>query len=278
MFHRKAPNEISDSAEGLSAIAFAVELRAEFATRSHHHARGQLIGCTRGIVSVLTEGSAWVVPAGYGIWLPPHQMHGGQGFGAGVGWSLYVAPSACEELPAQTRIVAVPPLLREAVLRATSWQNDEVTPGRQRISELIVEEIASLPDEDLSLPLPRDVRLQRIARSLLEHPADNRSVKEWANWAGTTSRTLSRRFPLETGLTLAEWRHRARLMRALERLAEGDAVTTVAVDLGYSSVSGFIALFRRTFGVTPAAHPLSRAGRAFVPRSAGSTLQRRSRP
>jgi len=277
MVHRKAPSEISDSAEGLSAIAFAVELGAEFATPSHRHARGQLIGCSRGAVSVLTEGSAWLVPAGYGIWLPPHQMHGGQGVGPGAGWSLYVAPGACAKLPAQTRTVAVTPLLREAILRATSWDNEEVTPGRQRIADLIVDEIGSLPAEDLCLPLPRDIRLQRIARSLLEHPADNRSVKEWASWAGTTSRTLSRRFPRETGLTLAEWRHRARLMRALERLAEGHAVTTVAVDLGYSSVSGFIAVFRRAFGVTPAAHPLSRAGRASVPRSAGSTLPRRSR-
>ncbi|UPJ39994.1 helix-turn-helix domain-containing protein [Bradyrhizobium sp. 40] len=52
-------------------------------------------------------------------------------------------------------------------------------------------------------------------------------------------------------------------MRALERLAEGNAVTTVALDLGYSSVSGFIALFRRAFGVTPAAHPLSRVRSAL---------------
>jgi AraC-like DNA-binding protein len=96
------------------------------------------------------------------------------------------------------------------------------------------------------------------------HPADSRTVDEWARWAGITARTLSRRFPHETGLTFTEWRHRARLMRALERLAEGDAVTAVALDLGYSSVSGFIALFRRAFGVTPAAHPLRRIP---IPRS-----------
>jgi AraC-like DNA-binding protein len=265
MSHRKAPNEISDSADGLSVVAFAIELSAAFATPSHVHARGQMIGCSRGVVSVLTEGSAWVVPPGYAIWLPPHQVHGGQSFGPGAGWSLYVAPSACERLFLQTRTVAVPPLLREAILRATLWDNDDATSGRQRICELIVDEIASLPAEDLGLPLPRDARLQRIARSLLDHPGDSRTVDEWARWAGITARTLSRRFPQETGLTFTEWRHRARLMRALERLAEGDAVTTVALDLGYSSVSGFIALFRRAFGVTPAAHPLRRAELAPVP-------------
>lgn len=265
MAHRKAPHEISDGADGLRVMAFSVELRTEFATPPHHHARGQMVGCTQGVLSILTEGSAWVVPPGHAIWLPPHQIHGGQGFGPGVGWSLYVAPEACRALPALIRIVAVPPLLREAILRATSWDDDEVSLGRQRICDLIVDEIASLPAEDLSLALPRDARLRRIARLLLEHPADDRTVKAWANWAGTTSRTLSRRFPLETGLTLTEWRHRARMMRALEMLAEGHAVTTVAVDLGYSSISGFIALFRRTFGVTPAAHPLRRTARTLGP-------------
>jgi AraC-like DNA-binding protein len=41
------------------------------------------------------------------------------------------------------------------------------------------------------------------------------------------------------------------MLRALDILAEGAAVTTVALDLGYSSISAFIALFRRTFGATP---------------------------
>ena len=36
-------------------------------------------------------------------------------------------------------------------------------------------------------------------------------------------------------------------------LAEGQAVTVVALDLGYDSVSAFIALFKRTLGVKPSA-------------------------
>ena len=34
-------------------------------------------------------------------------------------------------------------------------------------------------------------------------------------------------------------------------LADGKAVTTIALDLGYDNVSAFIALFKRSFGVTP---------------------------
>ena len=38
---------------------------------------------------------------------------------------------------------------------------------------------------------------------------------------------------------------------ALEKLAAGAPVTTVALDLGYDNVSAFIARFRATFGITP---------------------------
>ncbi|VTU14829.1 DNA gyrase inhibitor [Variovorax sp. SRS16] len=41
-------------------------------------------------------------------------------------------------------------------------------------------------------------------------------------------------------------------MRALEQLAAGEPVTRIALDLGHENVSAFIAMFRRTFGVTPA--------------------------
>ena len=43
-------------------------------------------------------------------------------------------------------------------------------------------------------------------------------------------------------------------MRSLEMLAEGMPVQAVAFDLGYSSASAFISLFKRNFGQTPAAH------------------------
>jgi len=52
-------------------------------------------------------------------------------------------------------------------------------------------------------------------------------------------------------MTVAEWRRRLRLLHAVRLLAEGEPVTTVALDVGYSSVSAFIAVFKRAFGATP---------------------------
>ena len=107
------------------------------------------------------------------------------------------------------------------------------------------------PVEELALAMSQDPRLLRIAEALVADVADDSGLPDWAAWAAVAPRTLSRRFVEETGFTFTAWRQRARLLRALELLAQGLSVTTVSLDLGYNNVGAFIALFRRTYGVTP---------------------------
>jgi len=52
-------------------------------------------------------------------------------------------------------------------------------------------------------------------------------------------------------MSFGAWRQQVRLLRALELLAAGEAVTGVAFDLGYESPSAFIAMFRRNLGASP---------------------------
>lgn len=87
-----------------------------------------------------------------------------------------------------------------------------------------------------------------MGEALLENPADERSLEDWAPQVGASARTLARLFVSETGLTFAEWRRQVRLLEAIDRLGKGQAVTRVALDLGYESPSAFIAMFRRTLG------------------------------
>ena len=96
-----------------------------------------------------------------------------------------------------------------------------------------------------------------------ENPADGRSLADWARSAGASERTLARLFQRETGMTFGAWRQRLRLLLAIGRLAEGQAVTSVALDLGYESPSAFVAMFRRELGAPPTRY--LRAGRRATP-------------
>lgn len=234
-------------------LLHAVELTSDDTrvTDAHRHARGQLFGTATGLLSVGTEHSQWVVPATHAVWIPPDASHSVRSHGPFSGWSVYVATDACATLPAEPCTLAMSALLRTAIARAATWHDAPLDDAQQRIAGVIVDEIRALPREPFGLPLPRDARLLRIAQALADDLADNRRLEAWADWAAIAPRTLSRRFVVETGFSFTEWRQRARLMRALEMLAAGTPVTRIALDLGYDNVSAFIAMFRRTFGVTP---------------------------
>jgi AraC-like DNA-binding protein len=250
----------ADAADGPPVIV-TLATSALRAAHVHSHARGQAIGAVSGLLAVATERERLIVPPGHVLWMPPAQLHGLDTHGPASGWSAYVAPHACAALPARPQVMAVSGLLREAVARAAGWSAlPALDPAQARVCAVSVDEIAAAPCQRLVLPMPRERRLRAIALALAECPADPRTLAEWAAWAGITPRTLTRRYAAETGLAFSTWRQRARLLRALELLAAGQAVTTVALELGYDSLSAFIAMFRRAMGVSPGAYVAGQDG------------------
>jgi len=220
-------------------------------SQTHQHTSGQLLGLFNGLLTVRTSLGAWVIPTTRAVWIPPNCPHAAFSHGPFYGWAVYVRPDKCEDLPDQPRAIEVSGLLREGVIRAAPWDLSAPDRVQTNVMNVILDEIAISPADAFRLPMPSDGRLRRIATALVDHPADARTLEAWAAWANTAPRTVSRRFVEETGLTFTAWRQRARLLRALELLASGQPVGTVALDLGYDNASAFIALFRRTFHTTP---------------------------
>ena len=225
--------------------------RESRAVSSHSHPRGQLMGALSGLASVGVNRQQWVVPAIHAIWIPPHCEHSIRSHGPFSGWSVFIAEHRCAALPPEPRAIRTTPLLRAAVRRAASWNGALLGAQQTRIAEVIVDELAASKAELLGLPSPEDARLLRITDALMCNLSDSRRLEQWAEWAGLSPRTLSRRFVAETGLSFAQWRAQARLFRALELVAEGVSVTTIALELGYENVSAFIDMFRRATGITP---------------------------
>ena len=106
--------------------------------------------------------------------------------------------------------------------------------------------------EGIAHSLPRECRMVNVSSLLRERPDHAASLAALAREVGASRRTIERSFVRDTHMTAGEWRRRARLLHAVRRLAEGEAVTNVALEAGYSSVSAFIAVFKKTFGMTPA--------------------------
>jgi AraC-like DNA-binding protein len=116
---------------------------------------------------------------------------------------------------------------------------------------LILDELAILPALPLSLPQPADPRLQRICLALQEEPGDASTVAHWSERLNLDQKTIQRLFRKETGMTFGQWRQQARLLLALERIAVGEKVIDIALELGYESPSAFTSMFKKQFGKTP---------------------------
>ncbi|SUA89795.1 AraC family transcriptional regulator [Pandoraea pulmonicola] len=218
----------------------------------HSHVRGQLFCIHSGLVHVHTPMGAWLLPPYRAGWIPPGMTHRVSLTGVVSGWIVLVAPHAATGLPDVPRVVGVSELLAALVNRASSWAaREELTEDEMRLSQVLVDEIERSPAEPLGLPMPSDTRAMRIARAVLDDLGAHTSLETLAHRAGVSSRTARRLFVAETGMGFTQWRQQARLVSALERLAKGEPVSTIADSLGYSTPSNFIAMFRRAFGESP---------------------------
>lgn len=221
-------------------------------TARHHHRRAQLLYGSKGILSVVTPKGIWIVPPLRAVWIPPMTDHEVSARGSVTVRSLYIDPTVGHPLPADCTVVTVSPLLREMILRAVELPTlyDEDGPDG-RFMAVLLDQIKALPETPLHLPATDHPHLIPIYQGLSENPADNRSLEDWADSIGTSSRTLTRLFQKETGMSFRQWRQQVRLLEALTQLAAGEPVTNIALDLGYDSQSAFIAMFKKALGKTP---------------------------
>ncbi|WP_411828249.1 AraC family ligand binding domain-containing protein [Leclercia adecarboxylata] len=192
------------SSDGPTLIVAARQSAAIRETPRHHHIRGQLLGAEHGLLTIDAENCRWVVPATHAVWIPPNVPHGLCSHGPYAGWNVYISATACDELPDKPAVLSITNLLREAIIRAASWENAELNAPQKRLSGVILDEIGTLPKVNLGLPMPQDFRLLRVAQALSVNPNDGRRMEEWADWAGVSSRTLTRRFSAETGFSFNE--------------------------------------------------------------------------
>ncbi len=225
----------------------------------HSHLRGQLLYTIAGVMTVVTEEASFVLPPQRALWVPGGVEHEARCRGHVSVRTLYVQEDPRLGLPVSCRVIEVSDLLRALIVEATRIPVEYDEQGRDgQVMALILEELRRAHIAPLHVPMPRDPRLVRVCRAILADPAQNEALDEWADVAAMGRRTFTRTFRKETGMSFATWRQTVRLMEALSRLATGHPVTTVALDVGYSSPSAFTAMFRRAFGVPPTHYLLER--------------------
>ncbi|WP_043312159.1 helix-turn-helix transcriptional regulator [Pseudomonas sp. ML96] len=218
----------------------------------HSHPWVQLSYAIAGVLEVQTAGARFIAPPQRAVWVPAGVEHRVFSSPRTEMRSLYIECAAVPWGPGDCRVLAVSPLLRELIdgFSALPVEYDEAG-AAGRLTAVLLDQLQAAPAVELSLPLPRDARLQAICSGLAEERDRHLGLADWSARLGVSERTLSRLFLRDTGLSFRTWRQRQRLLDALTPLERGERVTDVALACGYDSLSAFIAAFRQQFGATP---------------------------
>ncbi|MFJ2224837.1 GlxA family transcriptional regulator [Streptomyces anulatus] len=102
------------------------------------------------------------------------------------------------------------------------------------------------------VPAPQGSELEALLGWLRENLARDLTLTDIAERAGTSTRTLIRRFRDQTGTTPLQWLHRARIRQAQHLLeTTGHPVERIGSQVGFGSPTTFRDRFKRTTGVSP---------------------------
>ncbi|MEV2196694.1 helix-turn-helix domain-containing protein [Streptomyces phaeochromogenes] len=104
-------------------------------------------------------------------------------------------------------------------------------------------------------PAPAGTTMEPLLSWLEEHSDRDLTLDDIATRAGTSARTLNRRFREQTGTTPLQWLHLARVRRAQHLLeTTTHPVERIAVQTGFGSPTAFRDRFKRVVGTSPQAY------------------------
>jgi AraC-like DNA-binding protein len=246
-------------------LALGNDYPDDFEVTPHQHRRAQFLHGGSGVMTVRTEHGAWIVPPQEAVWIPAGIEHSLRMIGPVSTSSLFVLPDKVADMPMTCQVFAIPPLMHELLLAAVELPVDYVEDSRDGlVMALVLQELQRLQPLPLSLPFPADVKLGRRCQKFLARPIASDQIDHWAEALAMSRRSFTRFFKRETGMSFAHWARQACLMAALRRLAVGEAVTTVALDLGYESPAAFTTMFKKSLGVPPSRYFAGMGDRASM--------------
>lgn len=218
----------------------------------HAHPWSQLAYSSQGILQIETDQGLFVVPPQQALWLPPNMTHQITCQCPTRLRSLHFQDHITAPLGDAIQTLAVGPLLQALILEVCHWGRDyQLSTEKQRVIDVLVDQLVSAPKQDFFIPNITDKRLQPIVSHFNHHPESKRTLNDFANQVGASTRTLHRLFLLNFAMGFNQWKQRIRVLKALTLLDQDLPIKDIAATLGYDSDSSFIAAFKQQMGLPP---------------------------
>lgn len=214
----------------------------------HSHPTHELLWIEGGASTLMVHDTTFTIARSWGMWIPAGTLHSGF---AGKNTTLKAAQfnfSSVGALSNSCVAVEITPLMGQLLERLS--QEDLALESRTLTERMIVD-VLRPAQRDISWRSPRSELVQPIVKAIKADPAHQWSLRQWAHRLGVSTKTITRVFQEETGLSFSRWMAAVRVHHAIMMLASGMEIEEVSQRTGYATVSGFGAAFRRLTGRTP---------------------------
>ena len=239
-----------DPGRGESVSSLAYEYPPAWQVPEHSHDSDQLIYATSGVMEVFAAQTHWLIPPKFAAWIPAKVRHSIRMPGAVSMRTLYLRPGLARD--EHCAVLHVSALLRELIVETVRLGKLKTRDKSDTaFRDVLVAQIDKASSVPTMLALPKDPRARALAESVIASPRQAEALDSQCRRFGTSLRTMQRLFRREVGTDFETWRRQARLMKAVELLAAGRSIKETAFAVGYRQASTFVAMFRRSLGMTP---------------------------
>ena len=243
------------------ALAFGLsDDHAPFVGHAHAHRRHQLLYTISGTLHLHVGDARWMLPPQRAAWIAGGVAHRVDAPQPVALRTVYFADAFFEQVhveapAAACSVFAVSTLARELIALAMQWRPDAPLDA---LGVHVFGTLAGLARRWMvdalpwHLPTARSPALAQAMDFALAHLDEPLNLAVVARAAGLSTRSLSRRFSTEAGMPWRRFLHTARMLQAMELLAQPDArVGDVALAVGFTSFAGFSHAFTRFAGQAP---------------------------
>jgi AraC-like DNA-binding protein len=242
-----------------SGVEHAAEIVADqWEEASLGDAMHKLVQVRSGVLDLEGTSGGWLILPGHMVFIPAERafsLRTGRGTRLAV---VHLDPARTTWHHHGCWVTAATPLAAQLIGRALGWTPEEAATSPLAASlfrtlALLCAELFANP-RLLWLPSAQSAEMRWAVRYVSCNLA-SASAGGAADAAGLSLRTLQRRCLDEFGMSWRAFLREARMMRALELMAQGGHVGAVANMVGFDSVSAFTVAFSKRFGMPPSAYP-----------------------
>ncbi|MEQ1569038.1 MAG: AraC family transcriptional regulator [Myxococcota bacterium] len=220
----------------------------------HHHRRPQLLYASEGALRLWAADRMVVLPPERAAWIGAGLVHRVEARRPVRLRTVYFLPED-EPVPGSLVVFSAPTLLTALAVHVCGWGP---APPMSPEGEPLLAAFAALATRWRAEPLAVELRaasspeLERALLFLVDHLDRPVAITQAARAGGLSVRTLQRRCREELGSSLRSWLAQARIVRALELLADpGLSVGEVALRTGHASPASFSRAFTAAMGTPP---------------------------